>query len=87
MSNLTPFKINTSKNSCAFRISLISGQLKSSIINTSVNFVFKLPIINTSKKTGGGGPVATPVATGDERFTRVRTRSGRARFLRQAGSR
>jgi hypothetical protein len=55
MSNLNPFRINTSKNSCTFCISLISGHLKSSTINTSVNFDSKLPIINTSEKTGGGG--------------------------------
>jgi hypothetical protein len=55
MSNVTTFKINTSKNSCTFCISLIRGHLKSSIISTSVNFDFKPPIINTSEKTGGGG--------------------------------
>ena len=55
MSNLSPFKINTYRNFCTFCISLIRGHLKSSIINTSVNFDFKLPIINTSKKKGGGG--------------------------------
>ena len=55
MSSLTPFKINTSKNLCTFCISLISGHLKSPIINTSVNFHFKLPRINTSRKSGGGG--------------------------------
>ena len=53
--HLSLFRINTSKNFCAFRISLISGHLKSPIINTSVNFDFKLSRINTSKKTGGGG--------------------------------
>jgi hypothetical protein len=53
--HLSPFKINTSKNVCTFRISLISGHLKSLVINTSVNFDFKPPIINTSKKQGGGG--------------------------------
>ena len=56
MSNLTPFKINTSRNFCTFCISLISGHLKSPIINTSANFDFKPPRINTSKKHGGGGP-------------------------------
>jgi len=54
-SDLSPFRINTSKNSCTFRISLISGQLKSPIINTSANSGFKLFIINTSKKHGGWG--------------------------------
>jgi hypothetical protein len=63
--HLSPFRINTSKNLCAFCISLISGHLKSVIINTSVNFDLKPPRINTSKKQGGGGPVATPVATGN----------------------
>ena len=52
---LSPFRINTSKKLCTFCISLICGHLKSPIINTSVNFDFKLPIINTSKKSGGGG--------------------------------
>jgi hypothetical protein len=55
MPSLTPFKINTSKNSCTTCISLIHGHLNSPIINTSINFDFKLPIISTSKKTGGGG--------------------------------
>ena len=55
MSNLTPFKINTSRNLCTFCISLIRSHLKPPIINTSVNFDFKLPRINTCKKTGGGG--------------------------------
>ena len=54
-SDLSPFRINTSKNSCTFRISLISRELKSFRINTSVNFDFKSSRINTSKKTGGGG--------------------------------
>jgi len=53
--HLSLFRINTSKNFCAFRISLISGRLKSPIINTSVNFDFKFSRINTSTKTGGGG--------------------------------
>ena len=55
MSYLSIFKINTSKNSCTFCISLISGHLKSSIINTSMIFDFKPSIINTSKKHGGWG--------------------------------
>jgi len=55
MSNLTPFKINTSKNFRNFCISLISSDLKSPIINTSVNFDFKPSRINTSTKTGGRG--------------------------------
>ncbi len=54
-SNLSPFRINTSKNSCIFYISLISGQLKSSIINTSMKNDFKFFIITTSEKTGGWG--------------------------------
>ena len=66
-SHLSPFRINTSKNFRTFCISLISGHLKSPIINTSTIFDFKLPRINTSRKTGGGGPVATRVATGDAR--------------------
>jgi hypothetical protein len=53
--HLSPFRINTSKNLCTFCISLISGHLKSPIINTSKIFDFKPPIISTSKKTGGGG--------------------------------
>jgi hypothetical protein len=65
--HLSPCRINTSKNLCRFYISLISGHLKSPIINTSTIFDFKLPRINTSRKTGGGGPVATRVATGDAR--------------------
>jgi len=52
--HLSPCRINTSKNLCRFYISLISGHLKSPIINTSVNFDFKPSRINTSKKHGGG---------------------------------
>jgi hypothetical protein len=59
MSNLSPFKINTSKNSCTFYISPISGHLKSPIISTSRKNDRTSSRINTSKKTGGGGPVAT----------------------------
>jgi hypothetical protein len=55
MSNLTSFRINTSKNLCTFCISLISGHLKSLTISTSVNFDAKPPRINTSTKHGGGG--------------------------------
>jgi len=55
MSNLSLFRINTSKNFRAFCILLISGRLKSFIINTSANLDLKLSRINTSKKTGGGG--------------------------------
>jgi hypothetical protein len=53
--DLTSFRINTSKNLCTFCISLIGGQLKSPIINTSTNFDFKFSRINTSTKHGGGG--------------------------------
>jgi hypothetical protein len=74
MSSLTPFEINSSKNLRAFCISLISGHLKSPIINTSANFDFKLPRINTSKKMGGG-PVATLVATGGGRISAGRQAS------------
>ena len=41
-SDLNPFRINTSRNVCTFRIPLISCHLKS-------------PIINTSRKHGGWG--------------------------------
>ena len=82
MSDLSPFKINTSENFRNFCISLICGRLKSPIINTSVNFDFKPSRINTSKKRVG---VGGPVATGDERFMRVPTWSGRACFCRQSG--
>jgi len=54
MSNISPFKINTSKNLRDFCISLIDGRLKSSVINTSMKNDFKPPIINTSKKRVGG---------------------------------
>jgi len=65
--HLSLFRINTSKNFCAFRISLISGRLKSPIINTSVNFDFKFSRINTSTKTGGWGvqlQLELPLQTG-----------------------
>ena len=65
--HLSPFRINTSKNLCAFCISLISGRLKSPIMNTSMKNDSNSSIINTSKKPGVGGPVATPVATGNSR--------------------
>ena len=55
MSKLSPFRINTSKNFQRFCISLICSHLKSSPINTSVIFDFKLPRINTSEKSGGRG--------------------------------
>ena len=66
MPSLSLFRINTSKNFRHFCISLINGRLKSSIINTSVNFDFKLSRINTSTKTGGRGGQLQLVATGDE---------------------
>jgi len=55
MSSLTHFRINTSKYFRVFCISLISGQLKSSVMNTSAIFDVNLPRINTSTKTGGRG--------------------------------
>lgn len=54
MCHLSPFKISTSKNSCAFCISLINGQLKSPVINTSKKNALKSPRIKTSKKQVGG---------------------------------
>jgi hypothetical protein len=53
-SNLSPFRINTSKNFCNLCISLISGRLKSSVINTSEKNHPKPSKINTSKKHGRG---------------------------------
>ena len=53
--HLSPFRINTSKNSRTFCILLIRGQLNSPIINTSAKKRSKSPGINTSEKTGGGG--------------------------------
>ena len=54
MMQLTPFKINTSKKSCHFRIALILNDFKPIRINTSTIAPIKPPRINTSKKHGGG---------------------------------
>jgi len=57
MMQLTPFKINTSKKSCHFRIALILNDFKPIRINTSTISPLKPPRINTSKKHGGGSRV------------------------------
>jgi hypothetical protein len=71
-SDLSPFRINTSKNLRTFRIAHIRNDLKSPIINTSMKNEFKFPRSNTSEKSGGGGsscnsscnwPVAAMIAT------------------------
>jgi hypothetical protein len=54
ISKITPFRINTSKKSHHFRITLILKDFNSTRINTSVIFRFNSPRINTSKKHGGG---------------------------------
>jgi hypothetical protein len=71
--HLSPFRISTSKNLCIFCISLIRGQLKSSIINTSKKNGSKLPRINTSKKRAGGWVV---VEFRPPRGNRSRARNG-----------
>jgi len=48
MMQLTPFKINTSKKSCHFRIALILNDFKPTRINTSTISTSKPPRINTS---------------------------------------
>jgi hypothetical protein len=58
-SDLSPFRINTSKNFCAFCIAHIRNGLKLPIINTSKKNDFNSSRINTSEKQGGGGLVAT----------------------------
>jgi hypothetical protein len=55
MSHITPFRINTSKKSRQFRITLILNDFKSTRINTSVIFRVNPSRINTSKKQGGVG--------------------------------
>jgi hypothetical protein len=54
MWHLSPCRINTSKNSCTFCISLITRDLKSPIINTSMKNALNSSGINTSKKQAGG---------------------------------
>jgi len=55
MMQLTPFKINTSKKSCHFRIALILNDFKPTRINTSTISTSKPPRINTSERHGGRG--------------------------------
>ena len=63
MMQLTPFKINTSKKSCHFRIALILNDFKPIRINTSTISPLKPPRINTSKKHGGGGVGCGPTGS------------------------
>jgi hypothetical protein len=55
MSDLTPFKINTSKKTRHSRIAFIVNDFKPTRISTSTIFLFKPPRISTSKKTSGEG--------------------------------
>jgi len=54
MLHLSPFRINTSRNSRAFRIAFIANEFNSPRINTSKNLHPKSLRISTSKKHGGG---------------------------------
>jgi hypothetical protein len=78
MRHLSPFKINTSKNFCTFRIALTTSDLKPPIINTSMKNGLKSPAINTSKKQAGGWVRSGKMTPGSSPHVRQR-RAGSGR--------